>query len=93
MFRLIKLALYALVGYALYELYQGMVQGGGTRGTMGGRQQGGGQQGGQQGERFGERLNIGAAQNMTGGGGGMTERTEEPAGTSVPHPVGRGVVG
>ena len=88
MFRLIKLALYALVGYTLYELYQGMMQGGGMRqDRMEGGRRGGGRL-----ERFGERLNVGAAQNMTGGGGGTTERTEEPAGTSVPHAVGRGVV-
>ena len=29
MFKLIKLAFYAAVGYAIYELYQGMTQGGG----------------------------------------------------------------
>ena len=86
MFRLIKLALYALVGYALYELYQGMVQSGGFQGTAGGHSGGG-----EQGERFGERLNVGG-QTMTGGGGGMTERTEEPAGASTPHAVGRGVI-
>ena len=92
MFRLIKLALYALVGYALYELYQGMVQGGGMQSMMGGGQQGGqGQQGGR-GERFGERLNIGAANNITGGGAGKTQRTEEPSGTSTTHAVGRGVI-
>ena len=49
MFRLIKLALYALVGYALYELYQGMVQGEGMQQSRMGGQRGGGQQG----ERFG----------------------------------------
>ena len=92
MFRLIKLALYALVGYALYELYQGMVQGGGLQSMMGGQQGGGQQGGGQQGERFGERLNIGGGQNITGGGSGMTQRTEERAGTSTPHAVGRGVI-
>jgi hypothetical protein len=90
MFRLIKLALYALVGYALYELYQGMVQGGGMQSMTGGGQQSG--QGGQ-GERFGERLNIGgAANNITGGGSGVTERTDEPSGTSTSHAVGRGVI-
>ena len=90
MFRLIKLALYALVGYALYELYQGMTQGGGMP-RMGGRQQGGRREG-QEGERFGERLDVGGAQNLTGGGGGRTERTEEPSGSSTPHAVGRGVI-
>ena len=87
MFRLIKLALYALVGYALYELYQGMVQGEGMQQSR----MGGQRASGQQGERFGERLNIGG-QNLTGGGSGMSERTEESSGTSVSHPVGRGVI-
>ena len=34
----------------------------------------------------------GRAQNITGEGGGMEERSEEPSGMSVPHKVGRGVV-
>jgi hypothetical protein len=58
MFRLIKLGIYAFIGYALYELYQGMVQ-----------QQGGGGNfsrafGGSGGETAGERA-FGRSQNLT----------------------------
>lgn len=35
MFKLIKLAFYAVIGYALYEMYQGMKQGQGGGGYQG----------------------------------------------------------
>ena len=76
MFKLIKLAFYAAVGYAIYELYLGMTQGAGQGGGGGG---GGG---------FGQSR-YGA---ITGPGEGMDVESEDESGTSIPHTVGRGVV-
>ena len=82
MFRLIKLALYAFVGYSLYQLYLGMTQQ---------RQQGGG-------GAFGSEYDAGLSdqtrtgQNLTGAGAGRTEETLDNDGGSVRHNVGRGVV-
>ena len=76
MFKLIKLGFYVLVGYMLYELYQGFnVQagtGGSSSGSWGGSQSRGGQ--------------------LSGAGEGMTEETFDDTGASSPHRVGRGVV-
>ena len=79
MFRLIKLAMYAMIGYVLYELYQGMTQqqGGRSFGQSGGGSFGGG--GG----------NYGA---FTGGGEGMTDLASDNFGGEVPTRVGRGVI-
>ena len=86
MFRLIKLAIYAVAGYALYQFYLGMTeQGGQFAGSFGG-QQGGNQDQGDQ--NFGD---VGGAR-MTGGGEGMQMQTEEPSGLSVSNRVGRGVI-
>jgi hypothetical protein len=80
MFRLIKLASYALVGYALYELFQGMT-GPAARSTGGGR-------------NLNRALNQpgGRMQTLTGEGRGQREQSLEPNGGSIPHQVGRGVV-
>jgi hypothetical protein len=95
MFRLIKLAMYALVGYVLYELYQGM--------SAQAQQQGGGsgrQRMGRALERAGQAIGGGGGgmsdqgagdQNFTGAGEGQTENTLNSDGGSVPHRVGRGV--
>jgi hypothetical protein len=77
MFKLIKLAFYAVIGYALYELYQGMKQ-----------QQGGGGSG-YQGRGFGQATNRG---QLTGAGEGMEDITGDASGTAMRHTVGRGVV-
>jgi hypothetical protein len=85
MFKLIKLAIYAMIGYALYELYQGMMQqqgGGGNRGGLGGA--GGGS--------FGQSRSGGNIGSMTGGGSGIIDTTGDASGTQVPHAVGRGVI-
>ena len=90
MFKLIKLALYGLIGYALYEFLRGLregesvLQGGGME-----RRQGGGRELDSALEGEGT---PGRAQNMTGPGRGQTVTTEEASGESVPHVVGRGVV-
>jgi hypothetical protein len=87
MFRLIKLAVYAVLGYALYELYQGMTaeSGGSSRGRGSWSRAG---------ESLGRALNEtgGRMQTLTGPGAGMRESTLDPDGGSIPHQVGRGVV-
>ena len=99
MFKLLKLAFYALVGYALYEF---------IRGAMGGEiesawnrvseaaQGGGGGQSGGGGESGGRPRNLHQRDplraNMTGPGEGQVEATQETDGGSVRHAVGRGVV-
>jgi hypothetical protein len=83
--RLLKLAAYALFGYALYEFVRGMMneaQAGGGGGSFGG---GGG---GEQSQFSGGR----EAQNITGPGEGQDVETQEPDGGMMRHRVGRGVV-
>ena len=90
MFRLIKLALYAVIGYALYEMYQGMMQQQqGGRSFGGGSGGGGGAFGGGSTGSFGAMTGGGA---LTGGGSGMVDTTGDATGASVPHTVGRGVI-
>ena len=79
MFRLIKLAMYAMIGYVLYELYQGMTQQQGGRSF--GQSSGGGS--------FGGGGSYGA---FTGGGEGMLDTAADNAGGEMPHRVGRGVI-
>ena len=91
MFRLIKLAIYGILGYALYEFIRGLTsdQGGGSQ--LAGAGQG---QGGSGGSRELNRAldeNAGRT-NMTGPGIGEAVTTAEPSGESVTHRVGRGVV-
>lgn len=78
MFKLIKLAFYAAIGYALYELYQGMKQ-----------QPGGGGGGAMRSRSFGARQGGGA---MTGPGEGMTDTASDSEGGEMPTRVGRGVI-
>jgi hypothetical protein len=86
MFRLIKLAMYAFVGYSLYQLYQGIMQ-----------QQGGGGGGAFAASRT-QDYNSGLSdqtstgQNLTGSGRGQAEETLDNDGGSVRHNVGRGVI-
>jgi len=87
--RLIKLAMLALFGYAVYEFFRGMLQDTqlGARmnealGQLTGQgQQGGGGSSGQPGQY-----------QMSGGGEGQAESTLERDGGSVRHKVGRGVI-
>jgi len=83
MFRLIKLAMYAMIGYVLYELYQGMTQ------QQAGRSFGGGSSGGSFGGGGGSSYGA-----FTGGGGGegMTDMASDNSGGEVPTRVGRGVI-
>ena len=85
MFRLIKLGMYALVGYALYELYQGF--------STGEFQDRFGRQGSSTGGGLNRSAgsNRGRMQTLTGPGEGRTEETLDSSGASTPHKVGRGV--
>jgi hypothetical protein len=84
MFRLIKLAMYAMIGYVLYELYQGMTQQ--QQQQQGGRSFSGSQGGGSFG---GESDSFGA---ITGGGEGVTDTAADSGGGEMRHRVGRGVI-
>ena len=89
MFRLIKLAAYAVLGYIIYELWQGMNEaqqrggGGGQRSMMGG---GRGQQ------SFGGGTESASTPGMTGGGSGMMASVVDETGAESQRPVGRGVL-
>jgi len=100
--RLIKLLAYCLLGFVVYELYQGLKegaeggqggQGEGQRGGMRRGQRQGMQGGGSGGGDLNRALNedTGRMMNMTGAGRGTTVSTEDNSGASVPHVVGRGV--
>jgi hypothetical protein len=80
MFRLLKLVAYGLLGYALYEFFRGMSEGGGA---------GGGREEGAMGRNFRDES---ARANMTGPGEGQDMTTQDDSGESVRHRVGRGVV-
>ena len=83
MFKLLRLALYGLVGYAAYQFVMDVVnaeQSAPSRGR--GNRGGGGSPGRQQ---------ITGAKR--GGGTGKPEATHDSDGGSVRHRVGRGVVG
>jgi hypothetical protein len=82
MFRLIKLSMYVLFGWMLYELYQGMSQD---------SQQGGGGRGQSRGLERALNRDSGRM-NVTGGGRGESMSSQESDGTSIPHTVGRGVI-
>ena len=83
MFRLIKLGIYALAGWALYEIFQGL-----TAEPAGAARR---QQGGTRNLRRALNTTGGRMETLTGPGVGLREQTLEPNGGSVPHRVGRGV--
>jgi hypothetical protein len=94
MFRLIKLAMLALFGYAVYEFFRGMLQDtqlGARMNEALGQITGQGQQGGGGGGGGGSSGEPGRYQ-MSGGGQGQQESTLERDGGSVRHQVGRGVI-
>ena len=79
MFKLMKLAIYGLAGYAAYQIYQGISE---ARSRISDREM----------QRDLNRSDEGRMGTLTGAGRGSTEQTEEPSGMSTPHIVGRGVV-
>ena len=86
MFRLLKLAAYALFGYALYEFFRGLSD---TAGTGGGQAMSRGRSGGS--SRAMRGADRGEGQ-ISGPGEGRNEATLEPDGGSTRRRVGRGVV-
>jgi hypothetical protein len=81
MFRLLKLAVYAAIGYMIYELYQGMqAEGGGGGGSA------------RRGQSGGSFRGAGARQNVTGPGEGMSTDVGDVTGATRTETVGRGVV-
>jgi len=89
MFRLIKLAIYGLLGYAIYEFVRGVSQHkGAAKASQGGQGEG---QGGSR--DLNRALNEDPVRaNMTGPARGERVTSHEPSGESVSHVVGRGVV-
>ena len=88
MFKLIKLAFYGLIGYALYEFMRGLMQ---SEAALQGVARGEEPFRGREMDRALEG-SSGRTQNMTGPARGRTVTTSEPSGESVSHRVGRGVV-
>jgi hypothetical protein len=86
MFRLIKLAAYAVLGYIIYELWQGMNEA--QRGGGGQRSMTGGGRGQQQFGGGGSESMPG----MTGGGSGTMADVGDESGAESRRPVGRGVL-
>lgn len=84
MFRLMKLAMMALFGYAIYQFFQGMTQGGGMSSAMG------------MGEDHASSPAEQAEQSRGGiitdasTSGGMLNETQDAFGTTATHRVGRG---
>ena len=86
MFRLVKLAIYGLLGYAMFEFVRGFASAGSCREGAGARQGGS--------HDLNRALDEGPPRsNMTGPARGERMMTDEPDGASSPHVVGRGVVG
>ncbi|HWE96158.1 MAG TPA: hypothetical protein VG269_19500 [Tepidisphaeraceae bacterium] len=92
MFRLLKLATFAFLGYALYEFFRGM-----TSDMESGAGQGG-RQGWQRGQRGSSQSQSGSGRSqtrgerITGPGEGMSVQTQDANGGAIPHTVGRGIV-
>jgi hypothetical protein len=97
MFRLLKLAAYALLGYVMYELFMGISQNEPDR-MMKMRGRGGGGGGGGGGRAGGGAMSEAAAreqlagQNVSGPGGGRSVEVGDVSGASRSKRVGRGVV-
>ncbi len=84
MFRLIKLAMYGLLGWMLYELYQGITQGTSSSSTSGGSLSS---------RSLRPALNEATGgMNLTSEGSGTSISTADADGGSMRHTVGRGVV-
>lgn len=93
MFKLIKLAIYGMLGYAIYEFVRGLMHGESIAQAagMGQGQQGQQRQGGSR--ELNRALDSGPSRmNMTGPARGEQVMSDEPSGESVPHTVGRGVI-
>jgi hypothetical protein len=87
MFKLLRLAIYALVGYAAYQFVMDVIE---TSQQGGEGRRGGGGAGG--GARAGAGRSGGQRTSGARRGGGKSESTEDADGASTSHRVGRGVV-
>jgi hypothetical protein len=86
MFRLVKLAIYGLLGYAIFEFVRGFVSAGSCSEGVGAKQGGS--------RELNRALDEGPPRsNMTGPARGERVMTDEPDGASASHVVGRGVIG
>ena len=103
MFKLLRLAIYALVGYAAYQFVMDLVNGAQQQQKSQGQGQARGNRGGPGGNRGrgrggqtrgGTKAVAGAVMTAAAkaGGQGKQEDTLNPDGGSVRHRVGRGVV-
>jgi hypothetical protein len=81
MFRLLRLAVYGLVGYAAYQFVMDVVNADQSEAPSRG-----------QGSRGGGRASTPITGAKRGGGAGKPEATHDSDGGSVRHRVGRGVV-
>jgi hypothetical protein len=91
MFKLLRLAIYGIVGYALYSLVTDVVnstQAEGAGNGGGGQRRGGGNRG--RGQGGGQPVRMTGAKR--GGGAGKPEETADTDGGTTRHRVGRGVV-
>ena len=89
MIRLFKLAIYAVLGYVLYEFFQGMSAGQGSPSGGGGGNRGAG--GGMR-RDLKRALNEGTGRmRMSGGGQGKKVGVEDKTGAARTETVGRGV--
>lgn len=86
MFRLIKLVVLGLLGYAIYEFFRGLS---GVQTSPSNHRQN--TRSGRAGNQPAPHLGSGN-QQFSGPGEGKRVETEETTGTSSPHFVGRGVV-
>jgi hypothetical protein len=89
MFKLIKLAFYCLIGYAIYEMYQGFQQ---AQGGGGNRAMGGGRSGRNELDRALNSSEEGRAYNLSGPGVGQVEEVDDFDGGRNNRVVGRGVI-
>ena len=100
MFKLLRLAIYALVGYAAYQFVMEVVNSTQEQRPQGRQAQSKGNRGGNRGRgrggqtRGGTKAVAGAVMTAAAkaGGQGKQEATLNPDGGSVRHRVGRGVV-
>ena len=77
--RLLKLLAWAILGYVIYEMYLGMVEGEGQTEGGGGEQRRQGQRG------------RGVRQRLTGAGHGRRAEVSDASGATRTETVGRGV--
>jgi len=85
MFRFVKLAIYGLLGYAVFEFVRGFVEGGSCCAGVGAKQSAS--------RELNRALDEGSPRsNITGAARGERVVTDDAGGASASHVVGRGAV-